>query len=200
MSPATIDLNFALGAAAGLLIGFALAALLAFAMVRALRRGGASASSSQNEIRPVPVLPERQPGAAPLVDGINAGAEPTPVAESGTAARAPARPAGTLRDASMMTAAEQAAALLAFLQGPGGVSGREVTSSEIEGAFTDLCIEQAWQPRPWVCVGAELRKLTGGKKVYGYRDGVRVRVWRIPAPATDADSAARARDVRRAAA
>jgi hypothetical protein len=88
----------------------------------------------------------------------------------------------------MMTAAEQAAALLAFLQGPGGVAGREITSVEIEGAFSDLCIEQGWAPRAWVCVGAELRKLTGGKKIYGYRDGQRVRVWRIPPAPADAAS------------
>jgi hypothetical protein len=188
MTTAGIDLNFALGAAAGLLIGFALAVVLAFALAGAWRRGGGTTASPRDEIRPAPVLPARQPGAVPVGPSVNAGAEPTPATESGTAARAPAKAASALRDHAMMTAAEQAAALLAFLQGPGGVAGREITSVEIEGAFSDLCIEQGWAPRAWVCVGAELRKLTGGKKIYGYRDGQRVRVWRIPPAPADAAS------------
>lgn len=185
MTSAGLDLNFALGAAAGLLTGFALAALLALALAGAWRRGDSTAARTRDEIRPAPVLPARQPGAVPVGPSVNADAEPTPAAESRPAVSAPAKAAGTLRDHAMMTAAEQAEALLGFLQGPGGVAGREITSGEIEGAFTDLCFEQAWQPRPWVCVGAELRKLIGGKKVYGYRDGQRVRVWRIPAAPAD---------------
>lgn len=76
-------------------------------------------------------------------------------------------------------ATEHAAALLSWLQGPGGFIG-ELVSDEIEEIYRDMCLEVRWHPRPWAPVATELRLLLGGAKSYGYRDRKRVRVWKIP--------------------
>lgn len=83
----------------------------------------------------------------------------------------------------MRTAAEHAAALLDFLQSPGGMVG-EITADEIAASYSDLMLDLEWHPRPWPSVAKALRGVLGdARKTYGYRDGQRVRVWRIP-PAT----------------
>lgn len=182
MNMAALDLTtFALGAVAGLVPGLVAAFVRAFMA----RRRVAGLKPRWNEIRPAPVLHETQAGAVPVGarEQVDVEATPSRAEPESMAVLAPrgVRPRAELRDTAMLSAAEQAAALLAVLQGPGGVPGRETTSSEIEGAFTDLCLEQGWAPRPWISVAAELRKALGGAKTYGYRDGHRVRVWRIPA-------------------
>ncbi|MGE0054011.1 MAG: hypothetical protein AB7S74_07365 [Hyphomicrobium sp.] len=83
----------------------------------------------------------------------------------------------------MKSAQEHAEALLSFLQGPGGLVG-ELTATEIEASYSDLMIDLAWHPRPWPTIAKALRSALGNsRKTYGYRNGHRVRIWKIP-PAT----------------
>jgi len=72
-----------------------------------------------------------------------------------------------------------AQALLEWLQSPGGLTG-ELAAGEVELIYTDMCTEMRWALRPWSPVARELRKLLGGEKSYAWRDGHRVRVYRIP--------------------
>jgi hypothetical protein len=95
-----------------------------------------------------------------------------------------------LADAALKPAAEHAAALLAFLQGPGGATG-ELTAADVEAAYTDLMIDLGWMPRPWSTVATALRVALGGAaKTYAWRAGRRVRVYHIP-PAVVAQVAKR---------
>lgn len=97
------------------------------------------------------------------------------VAES-TAAPTP-RP--SLREIAIRPAADHAEALLDFLRGPGGATG-EILAVDVEGAYTDLMMELGWQPRPWNTVARALREALGDNKTYAWRNGHRIRVYRIP--------------------
>lgn len=76
-------------------------------------------------------------------------------------------------------ARDHAAALLTWLQGPGGRSGT-LLASELQEMHRDLCIERDWEPLGWVAVGRELRRLIGGRKEYIWHQGRRVCVYRVP--------------------
>ncbi len=76
--------------------------------------------------------------------------------------------------------ADHAAALLGWLQGPGGRTGT-IPATELERMHWDVCHELGWEVVSWVAVGRELRRLLGAKKEYVRReDGRRVRVYRVP--------------------
>lgn len=77
------------------------------------------------------------------------------------------------------TPERHAQALLEWLQSPGGLTG-ELAAGEVELIYADMCTEMRWALRPWSPVARELRKLLGGEKSYAWRDGHRVRVYRIP--------------------
>jgi hypothetical protein len=90
-------------------------------------------------------------------------------------------PRAPLADAVMLPATEHAAALLHFLQGPGGAVG-EIPAADVEAAYSDLCIDIGMHPRPWNTVAKALREALGDeRKTYAWRGGHRVRVYRIPA-------------------
>jgi len=119
----------------------------------------------------MPAAETVQPQIAPLARQPQTEAAPTPL-------RAPSRRAVVV---PMRPASEHAAALLEFLQGPGGLIG-EITAAEIEASYGDLMIDMQWHPRPWPTVAKALRAALGdAPKTYGYRNGQRVRIWRIPA-------------------
>ena len=118
-----------------------------------------------------PAVDVAEPQIAPIARQPQTDAAPTPL-------RAPSRRAVVV---PMRQAAEHAAALLEFLQGPGGLVG-EITAAEIEASYGDLMIDMQWHPRPWPTVAKALRAALGdARKTYGYRNGQRVRIWRIPA-------------------
>ena len=76
--------------------------------------------------------------------------------------------------------ADHAAALLGWLQGPGGRTGT-IPATELEQMHWDVCHELGWEVVSWVAVGRELRRLLGAKKEYvRLEDGRRVRVYRVP--------------------
>lgn len=78
--------------------------------------------------------------------------------------------------------ADHATALLEWLQGPGGRTGT-ILSTELEAVHADLCFELDWEFVGWTAVARELRRLLGARKEYIWRDGKRLRAYRIP-PAT----------------
>lgn len=75
--------------------------------------------------------------------------------------------------------AKHAAALLAWLQGPGGRSGT-VLACDLEVMHRDLCQDHDWELVGWNAVGRELRRLLGARKEYKRRDGRQLCVYRIP--------------------
>jgi hypothetical protein len=75
--------------------------------------------------------------------------------------------------------AEHAAAILDFLQGPGGHTGT-IPFDEMEQIHLEVCLERDFEPIGWVAVGRELRKLIGDEKTYERINGEQVRVYRIP--------------------
>ncbi len=79
---------------------------------------------------------------------------------------------------------EQAAALLDWMQGPGGRVG-EVPARELIRLHIEMCAELFWQPTPWIPVAKAFRKLINDPRHhYASRNSHRVVVYRIPHPAT----------------
>jgi len=78
---------------------------------------------------------------------------------------------------------EQAAALLDWLQAPGGRVG-EVPARELMCLHIEMCAELFWQHTPWVPVARAFRKLINDPHHhYASRNSRRVVVYRIPRPA-----------------
>jgi hypothetical protein len=77
------------------------------------------------------------------------------------------------------TPAEHAAAILDFLQGPGGRTG-SLPVDELRKLHVEICAENDWEPIGWTAVGRELRKLLGAQKTYEDIKGRPTRVYRIP--------------------
>ena len=77
------------------------------------------------------------------------------------------------------TPAEHAAAILDFLQGPGGRTG-SLPVDELKKLHVEICAENDWEPIGWTAVGRELRKLLGAQKTYEDIKGRPTRVYRIP--------------------
>ena len=78
---------------------------------------------------------------------------------------------------------EQAAALLDWLQAPGGRVG-EVPARELMSLHSEMCAELFWQHTPWIPVAKALRKLISDPRHhYASRNSRRVVVYRIPRPA-----------------
>ena len=77
---------------------------------------------------------------------------------------------------------EHAAALLDWLQAPGGRVG-EVPARELMGLHIEMCAELFWQHTPWIPVAKALRKLINDPRHhYASRNSRRVVVYRIPRP------------------
>ena len=77
-------------------------------------------------------------------------------------------------------AAEHAAALLQWMQGPGGRVG-EVPARELMNAYVDMCVELFWEPLPWIPVAKAFRKLICDlRRRLASRNSRRVVVYRIP--------------------
>jgi hypothetical protein len=77
-------------------------------------------------------------------------------------------------------AEEHAAAILDFLQGPGGRTGT-IALTELKQIHAEVCLELDIDPIGWTAVGRELRRLLKDNKTYDYDQlGRRVRVYRIP--------------------
>jgi hypothetical protein len=74
---------------------------------------------------------------------------------------------------------ERAAAILEFLQGPGGRTGT-IAFDELEKLHVDICLERDWEVASWTAVGRELRRLLRAEKTYEAINGRRIRVYRIP--------------------
>lgn len=91
--------------------------------------------------------------------------------------------------AEWRTAEEHARALHEWLLSPGGRTG-EVPASDLEAIYAEMCGEFIWHVRPWSPVASELRKILGGEKSYAWRDGKRVRVYRIPSRSTVSNATA----------
>lgn len=84
---------------------------------------------------------------------------------------------------SWHSAEEQAAALLDWMQGPGGRVG-EVPARELMGLHIEMCAELFWQQTPWIPVAKAFRKLIDDPHHhYASRNSRRVVVYRIPCPA-----------------
>ena len=78
---------------------------------------------------------------------------------------------------------EQAAALLDWLQAPGGRVG-EVPARELMSLHIEMCAELFWQHAPWIPVAKAFRKLINDpRRHYASRNSCRVVVYRIPRPA-----------------
>ena len=77
--------------------------------------------------------------------------------------------------------AEHAAAILEFLQGPGGRTG-SIQFKELEKLHIEICAERDWEVIGWTAVGRELRTLLNDEKTYDRGK----RVYRIPPVATRA--------------
>ena len=78
---------------------------------------------------------------------------------------------------------EQAAALLDWLQAPGGRVG-EVPSRELMSLHIEMCAEMFWQQTPWIPVAKAFRKLINDpRRRYASRNSRRIVVYRIPRPA-----------------
>jgi hypothetical protein len=75
--------------------------------------------------------------------------------------------------------AEHAAAILEFLQGPGGRTG-SLPIGELKQLHLEICAERDWEPIGWTAVGRELRELLKADKTYESVNGKRTRVYRIP--------------------
>ncbi len=75
--------------------------------------------------------------------------------------------------------AEHAAAILEFLQGPGGRTG-SIPVEELQRLHIEICIERDWDLIGWTAVGRELRELLKAEKTYEPVEGKRTRVYRIP--------------------
>lgn len=82
-------------------------------------------------------------------------------------------------DGEWRSAGEHAAALLSWLQAPGGLTG-EIAADEILEIYRDMCCQAGLAVRPWQPVAVELRKALGGEKTYAWRGRNRVRVYRVP--------------------
>ena len=77
-------------------------------------------------------------------------------------------------------AAEQAAALLHWMQGPGGRTG-EVSARELMSAYVDMCVELFWEPLPWIPVARAFRKLIcDPHRCLASRNSRRIVVYLIP--------------------
>ena len=74
---------------------------------------------------------------------------------------------------------EHAAALLNWLQGPGGRTG-SIFAHELETMHKDMCAAANWERVGWVAVARELRRLLNARKEYGRCAGRRLCVYRIP--------------------
>ena len=79
--------------------------------------------------------------------------------------------------------AEHAAAILEFLQGPGGRTG-SLPIDELKQLHLEICAERDWEPIGWTAIGRELRELLKADKTYEPVNGKRTRVYRIPPIAT----------------
>jgi hypothetical protein len=75
--------------------------------------------------------------------------------------------------------AEHAAAVVEFLQGPGGRTG-SIPVDDLKQLHIDICLERDWELIGWTAVGRELRELLGAEKTYEDINGRPKRVYRIP--------------------
>ena len=75
--------------------------------------------------------------------------------------------------------AEHAAAILEFLQGPGGRTG-SLPVDELKQLHVEICAERDWEPIGWTAIGRELRELLKADKTYEPINGRRTRIYRIP--------------------
>ena len=74
--------------------------------------------------------------------------------------------------------AERAAAILEFLQGPGGRTG-SLPVDDLKQLHIDICLERDWEIIDWTSVGRELRRLLKADKTYDFK-APQTRVYRIP--------------------
>jgi hypothetical protein len=93
----------------------------------------------------------------------------------------PATPCSSVRELARI----QAVALLEYLAANADQLPYEVLADDIMATHEWLCDRCGWRPRPWQSVGAELRRMTGGRKVYRWflrDDGAmhRLRVYPVP--------------------
>ena len=76
--------------------------------------------------------------------------------------------------------AEHAAALLTWMQRPGGRVG-EVSARELMAAHAEMCGEMFWEPTPWIPVAKALRRLIKDPhRHYTSRNSRRILVYHIP--------------------
>ena len=76
--------------------------------------------------------------------------------------------------------AEHAAALLQWMQGPGGRVG-EVPARELMDAYVDMCVELFWEPLPWIPIAKAFRTLIcDPSRRLASRNSRRIVVYRIP--------------------
>lgn len=89
------------------------------------------------------------------------------------------RRAGAVDSTRYVEPSQHAAALLDWLQGPGGRTGT-LTVPILMEVHADMCAERSWEIIGWKAVGRELRKLLGHGKVYAMVRGKRAVVYRVP--------------------
>jgi hypothetical protein len=78
--------------------------------------------------------------------------------------------------------AEHAAALLNWMQRPGGRVGL-VAARELMDAHREMCLELFWDPVPWIPVAKAFRHLINDyDRHYASKDARRILVYRVPKP------------------
>lgn len=80
------------------------------------------------------------------------------------------------------SALDHARRLVERLQDEPSFAGNLVPASDIEWLYYVLCEDEKWKQWPWQSVAAQLRRLTGGTRLYRRVDGRNVRVYPIPTP------------------
>ena len=79
--------------------------------------------------------------------------------------------------------AEHAAALLSWMQRPGGRVG-EVPARDLMQAHAEMCIELFWEQLPWIPIAKALRRLINDPRHHlASRNSRRIVVYYIPRPA-----------------
>ena len=90
----------------------------------------------------------------------------------------------SMQDRSAVTepvlASEHAGLFLRWLQAPGGRVGW-IPADELAHAYAEFASDSGIAPLGWIAVGRELRRLLGASKTYLWRNGRKLRAYRIPA-------------------
>lgn len=60
-----------------------------------------------------------------------------------------------------------------------GPTNGSVLSADLQRVHRRMCAELHWLPRPWAPIASQLRLRSGGKKIYAWINGKRLRVFAL---------------------